>query len=274
MTPPPAAPHPEPRSRKPLFAWLAFLAACAGLVAANGLVELRQAREAAQWRQQALEWNARAQEGYNDLFVRLSPLKGVALDDAVRRSGFGPLRRDLVGGGRVLVRVPEGFAEGGLPWTVTLLVVDDRVADFQLSAAGRPPPRPPSMLRHLWKRVTGALPILCAMLWVTAAASAALDRRYALRYGQYALAAAVGGTLAWLLFVGPRAAHPYGIYVGVALAATAAGLTLWGARHREATAGTCAACGYDLTGNVSGVCPECGTPLVGQGALPNTRLRD
>ena len=22
----------------------------------------------------------------------------------------------------------------------------------------------------------------------------------------------------------------------------------------------CAACGYDLTGNVSGICPECGTP--------------
>jgi uncharacterized paraquat-inducible protein A len=24
--------------------------------------------------------------------------------------------------------------------------------------------------------------------------------------------------------------------------------------------GLCAACGYDLTGNTSGVCPECGTP--------------
>jgi hypothetical protein len=25
--------------------------------------------------------------------------------------------------------------------------------------------------------------------------------------------------------------------------------------------GSCAHCGYDLTGNVSGICPECGTPV-------------
>jgi hypothetical protein len=25
-------------------------------------------------------------------------------------------------------------------------------------------------------------------------------------------------------------------------------------------AGTCLSCGYNLTGNISGVCPECGTP--------------
>jgi len=27
--------------------------------------------------------------------------------------------------------------------------------------------------------------------------------------------------------------------------------------------GRCLKCGYDLTGNVSGVCPECGTPVRG-----------
>jgi hypothetical protein len=32
-----------------------------------------------------------------------------------------------------------------------------------------------------------------------------------------------------------------------------------GVRHR---ANLCSACGYNLTGNVSGVCPECGTPIV------------
>ena len=26
-------------------------------------------------------------------------------------------------------------------------------------------------------------------------------------------------------------------------------------------AGRCLHCGYDLTGNVSGICPECGTPV-------------
>ena len=32
-------------------------------------------------------------------------------------------------------------------------------------------------------------------------------------------------------------------------------------RWRELPSGQCRACSYDLTGNVSGVCPECGTPL-------------
>ena len=31
--------------------------------------------------------------------------------------------------------------------------------------------------------------------------------------------------------------------------------------------GLCARCGYDLTGNVSGVCPECGTRAGGAGGL-------
>lgn len=33
-------------------------------------------------------------------------------------------------------------------------------------------------------------------------------------------------------------------------------------RARAASKGTCSGCGYNLTGNVSGRCPECGTPTV------------
>ena len=33
----------------------------------------------------------------------------------------------------------------------------------------------------------------------------------------------------------------------------------------------CRACGYDLTGNVSGVCPECGTPTSLNGDRPAPR---
>ena len=51
-------------------------------------------------------------------------------------------------------------------------------------------------------------------------------------------------------------------------AATAAAPLAWSARRvialrrrlRDRRHGLCLACGYDLTGNVSGVCPECGTP--------------
>jgi hypothetical protein len=43
------------------------------------------------------------------------------------------------------------------------------------------------------------------------------------------------------------------------VAVAAAGTVLsWRRRPR---AGHCAACGYDLTGNTSGICPECGVPI-------------
>jgi hypothetical protein len=43
-----------------------------------------------------------------------------------------------------------------------------------------------------------------------------------------------------------------------ALAAYRGPIKRWRRRRR----GRCICCGYDLTGNVSGICPECGNPLV------------
>jgi hypothetical protein len=37
-------------------------------------------------------------------------------------------------------------------------------------------------------------------------------------------------------------------------------LRRWRERNRLARPGYCVACGYNLTANVSGVCPECGKP--------------
>jgi hypothetical protein len=48
--------------------------------------------------------------------------------------------------------------------------------------------------------------------------------------------------------------------VGAALAI----LAIRRARHvreMQRRAGRCVACGYDLTGNISGICPECGTKV-------------
>jgi hypothetical protein len=39
----------------------------------------------------------------------------------------------------------------------------------------------------------------------------------------------------------------------------------WGRRRRSRRTGSCVRCGYDLTGNVSGTCPECGS-LAAEGA--------
>jgi hypothetical protein len=58
----------------------------------------------------------------------------------------------------------------------------------------------------------------------------------------------------------------FGTAVGLAAWAVLGvfGLWLWEqpaeVRQRRRRTGLCSRCGYDLTGNVSGVCPECGTP--------------
>ena len=39
-------------------------------------------------------------------------------------------------------------------------------------------------------------------------------------------------------------------------------------RYRRRRKGLCLKCGYDLTGNVSGICPECGTPANKPDSLP------
>ena len=38
----------------------------------------------------------------------------------------------------------------------------------------------------------------------------------------------------------------------------------WNRLRRRKTRGLCISCGYNLTGNTSGVCPECGTPAPGK----------
>jgi hypothetical protein len=43
-------------------------------------------------------------------------------------------------------------------------------------------------------------------------------------------------------------------------------------RRKWASRGGCATCGYALTGNVSGVCPECGTPSTRNACGPRRRL--
>ncbi len=56
-------------------------------------------------------------------------------------------------------------------------------------------------------------------------------------------------------------ASPVSVPLGLAfvIAAGITALLFW--RDRRFPAGHCQKCGYDLTGNVSGRCPECGTPV-------------
>jgi len=42
------------------------------------------------------------------------------------------------------------------------------------------------------------------------------------------------------------------------------GLVNYGRRARRRSRNVCPVCGYDLTANTSGICPECGTPVAGK----------
>lgn len=59
---------------------------------------------------------------------------------------------------------------------------------------------------------------------------------------------------------------PAAAWVLASLAVATAGLIGWLSPHEwhpAASYPVCARCQYNLTGNVSGVCPECGTPIAG-----------
>jgi hypothetical protein len=57
------------------------------------------------------------------------------------------------------------------------------------------------------------------------------------------------------------------------LAALLAGPAVWALhRDRPAKPGCCRRCGYDLTGNISGVCPECGMRAEGSPRRPTASV--
>jgi hypothetical protein len=72
------------------------------------------------------------------------------------------------------------------------------------------------------------------------------------------------------LVVWPECANPAHVILplwlpGVALLSAGTAL-LW--HRRRPREGYCSTCGYNLTGNVSGRCPECGTPMATSGPRP------
>jgi predicted RNA-binding Zn-ribbon protein involved in translation (DUF1610 family) len=75
----------------------------------------------------------------------------------------------------------------------------------------------------------------------------------------------VGGSSLRNLFV------PYWMLVSLLLVLPAFRLAAW-RRHRairrRLAAGLCRSCGYNLTANVSGVCPECGTSVIRDYRVP------
>jgi hypothetical protein len=70
--------------------------------------------------------------------------------------------------------------------------------------------------------------------------------------------------LGWQVILSRRTYWRYPFFQADTLGTLVLGFVFFGygllVRHlaKRASAGHCARCGYDLTGNVSGICPECG----------------
>ncbi len=81
-----------------------------------------------------------------------------------------------------------------------------------------------------------------------------------------ALTGFLAGLLEMLLFGGGLDVWAL-VIAALLLGAAYATLRLWRTEQRSMTAirrrrsGQCATCGYDLTGNISGICPECGKSI-------------
>jgi len=69
---------------------------------------------------------------------------------------------------------------------------------------------------------------------------------------------------AWCFYA---VAGAFGLYPAVAF--IRGPLRRWRHGRYRRRRGLCSRCGYDLTGNVSGICPECGRPIV-QSLLPTS----
>jgi hypothetical protein len=129
---------------------------------------------------------------------------------------------------------------------------------------------------YAWYRWAGVAPagVICLALFVLPAwgVNSRVCRSRGRREGRRGV---VAGMAAWLIVgtvLDARLAPPAwgwqpGCWALAAIVGAGTGILVWqrcrrrGALRDWREHGVCLACGYDLTGNVSGVCPECGTAL-------------
>jgi hypothetical protein len=259
-----------PRTRPPsrelslLLGWLALAAACCGLTLLSRAIDRSQTRSVAEWSARTAVHDFAVADGRHDLASRLMPLRGRSPEFALTAAGMADHAREQRDG-TVVVRTPPGFAAGKLEWKVTLTTAGAVITGIELTPLSPPPPRPSSTARYVMTALLAALTIACAALWGAFTFSALAARPRSTLSGQCALAATILGTWCWALSAAPDDVT-LALYPAAAMCVASVALIIWGLprerrwrlpRHRRDT-NTCASCGYNLSGNVSGVCPECG----------------
>jgi hypothetical protein len=127
------------------------------------------------------------------------------------------------------------------------------------------PPPPAEFVSPAWEFANWAdlFVGVCAILaWAVALVHAVLERSVQWKGAKLSLIAAILLLAAVLLWTNDLsywqrekwmiASLPFAMLAGTG------SFMVWISLRRGFAAGRCGACGYDLTGNISGVCPECG----------------
>lgn len=285
-----ATPAEPRRSRRRLWAWAAFLAACGAFVVCKPAYDRH-------WRRQVLRADEAARQAqrarqltrdaiWQRLFLMTGEPaatleEGLGLPagrlDAVPSRGrhsleipgemLGPLRRaprgDLMGGADAPA-APTTAPPDSTGWRVTLHFRDG----VYTSARALPPPaapvrRPLMASLNLADAAARLTLFVVPFVWLGGLLAAWAERRTrGRRFAEVALAAVVAGSAAWGVrrgtFTTVTGLTGWGTLAVMALVAAGAMRQL-GRAARLRGHHRCHQCGYDLTGNVSGVCPECGT---------------
>lgn len=271
-----AKPLPEvrPPSRRRFWLWVAVLTFCAALGFGKPVYDLhwrnRQALFNRDWTRDQAD-----RRQVSTILWRLQWITGEAPHRVEAALGMptGEVGRQVPATGRHQLDVDGSrlWSEAaaaqrvGFPdaagWRISLSFRDGSF----VAAKASPPPMlsPPSPV------VRDALALLCRvtlfaspLVWLGGLLAGVAERnRRGSRFAEAALAGALAGTVAFAVSVpAPLSVRGVvGLVLGVVLMLVALRVARWLRRiERSRQFHFCYDCGYDLTGNQSGVCPECG----------------
>ena len=257
---------PPARTSRRWAVWILFIAACLGLVAAKLAADTQRKRQRLAWEMALAVHGLNTELARRSLHEQLELARGQSLETLRRRWDLDRHPTVVSEGITRVVAPSEAINRDVSGFRVTLHFEDTGFTDFTLSPP-RLPPRPAFTLWRFFNAALLALTLAAAGAWLTLILAIAFNRSRAARFAEAALGAALLAMLCFALWrfglYGPISGAT--TYTGLAVAAVmvVASVVLLARavrRRRREDESRCAHCLYDLTGNESGVCPECGTP--------------
>ncbi|MDB5305590.1 MAG: hypothetical protein JWM97_3139 [Phycisphaerales bacterium] len=238
--------------------WAIFILALGSLVLAKIGTEaaaLRQARELSEYEQRKRTLSYQVSTYFHhdvaDLQKRVTPRL--------------PLKPQRIGPDKNVVIIPGTiFDEGAAGWRVEVRFVEGRMTRaVVMPPDGGPPTSETSESWMLAERARRATLALAAITYGSAALLLLFAWPWRRQIGQVCLAAAMAGIAAWMLAPHFKLTRSITTDMVVLLGATSvllvATFLILIPRRSRIISPLCPACGYNLTANESGTCPECGT---------------